>query len=139
MVPELLTSATEAVATADPASLWPPAGALLAAAGLAFKAATTYKEARQIDVDGAKARESEAEIELEKVKKERDANAALYATTLADSRVRLREAEQAHSREMTAERLKVERTLRQLYLLREHMARHGYPLPEPLQDAETEV
>lgn len=46
-------------------ALWVPGGMFLTAAGLLFKASTTYKEARQIDVKGAEDRERKAESELE--------------------------------------------------------------------------
>lgn len=152
--PALVVALAAGDVTSTGDALWVPGGMFLTAAGLLFKASTTYKEARQIDVDGAKKRETEAETELVELRKARDAikadrderiddlSAEVQALRAEVGRLRgehrttMRDQEVRHASELEAVHRRLEREIRVAYRLRELAALHDLPIPDELMQAD---
>lgn len=144
---------SEAVSNGGDA-LWVPGGMFLTACELLRRAALAYKEARQVDVDGARKRETEAQVELDEVRKARDDLRADYTDQVeslrgeieelrrevndlkGSHRTSLRDMEERHANEIAQANNKIVREVRVAYLLREHMAANGLPIPDDLFDAD---
>lgn len=152
LVLSLISAAGDIGSTGD--ALWVPGAALVTAAGLIFKASTTYKEARQIDKEGAEKRETEAKAQLAEVRNDRDqiveelrlrigelteqVNSldGQVAQMRGDHHVAIRDMEERHQNEVSRVHRRLEREIRVAYRLRELMAKAGVPVPDELLEAD---
>lgn len=148
------------LATTDPMpsipfdSSYPLAGILLFAFELLRRAALHYKEARQIDVEGERAKAAAAGAERDQVKRERqeDVSGLKAQIEALEDQVRLlrgeistmrrdhhtatHEAEERHTAELRTEHRRLENEIRTNFRMRQHMAEHGLTVPEALTDTD---
>ncbi|MEQ7008460.1 hypothetical protein ABN028_20000 [Actinopolymorpha sp. B17G11] len=122
-----MTALTAAVAPTVPTTdaLLAPSAGLVTAAGIALYAVRTWKEGRQIDLEGEKRRREDAEKRAEAAEKEKANEIATLRSELERVRQEVQQLREQRDADLNQLRVRRESDLRENYRLRELLAAHG--------------